>query len=362
VVGATNPSGDVEPERCGNQTTRGKQANGVNDCPTNQVIPAVAYVDSVWLFVRYLPRGFRSAIEAHGCNLRVKGCRDRKGNRVGYWVTVHQPAMGAVATLDSLAMQHGTSLFRFDMAVDLLTLNATCADLLKDWFVTHLLLRWRRHGPMHDEDHGGVYWVKQSHRKRRSQRDMLAYTTFPSKLTGQPCMHLELRFQTAQACRSQGVHRARDLAQLNPAQVFERCVRISYVGETYVQHAIRDAVEDDIRHHKGRLTSVLADRLRAQTRYFVASALKRAGYDRAQWIKDNYPKRIRTTVSPSILAIPERLTWPSATNAPISNHNIHTPLSRKPSAVKDPASRFRPFRRPAVQPSTTKLDPFDNAS
>ena len=316
----------------------------------HNVTNTLPYLDSVWLFGRYLPRGFRTAIEANGCSLWVKPCKVNHGSCVGYWVTVHQPTMGALAALDRL--DHA-SLFRFDLATDFLTNTGKDAEWLQQWLATHVLLRWRPKGSMHEEDHGGLYWVKQSHRKRRSPRDLLAYTTLPSKLTGQPCMHLELRFQTAQACHSQGVHRARDLARLNPSQLFERCLRISFASETYVQKTIRDEVQNDIRHYRGKPSDPLDDKLRANVRYEVASILTRAGHDRAQWLKDNYPKRIGTTFSPSILAIPKRLIWCSSTNASISKYALNYPTSKKPNTINASTLQNQTLPTLRLQPNTT---------
>jgi hypothetical protein len=168
--------------KIGEQQNADKAQHEIEEWLADNVTAVVAYIDSVWMFARYLPKGFRTAIEASGNSLRVEPCKDRNGNRVGYRLTVHQPTMTTLAQLDRL---HHASLFRFDLAVDFLTLRTTDAEWLKQWLATHLLQRWRRQGPMHDEDNT-VYWVEQSYRKRRSQRDMLVYSDRASKISGGP--------------------------------------------------------------------------------------------------------------------------------------------------------------------------------
>jgi hypothetical protein len=96
----------------------------------------------------------------------------------------------------------------------------------------------------------------------------------------------ELRFQRAQVCRNQGVHHALDLLQLSPRQTWEHNIRISFASEAYVQDVVRNEVQRDIQHHRGKPTSDLDDWLRSRIPAFVKSALQRAGHDRAQWIKD----------------------------------------------------------------------------
>jgi hypothetical protein len=261
----------------------------------DHVTAVPAYIDSLWMFARRLPRGFRTAIEAHGGTLWVTPCKDRSGNTVGYWLTVHQPTVAVLAHLDRLLH---ASLFRFDLAADFLTLRAADAEWLGHWLASHLLLRWRRKGPMHDED-CTLYWSKP--RKRR-RRNVVVYADRLSKLGESHCTHLELRFLTAQACRRQGVHHARDLRRLKPAQAFAHHLRISFAAEAYVQKAIRDAIKQDVQQHRGTVSSALEDKRRARLRYRAANMLKRLGHGRAQWVKDKYPKRVRTTLSPAILS------------------------------------------------------------
>jgi hypothetical protein len=166
-----------------------------------------------------------------------------------------------------------------------------------------------------------------------------------------------MRFQTAKACRRLEIHRASDLHRLNPAQLCERCTRISFASEAYVQKTIRDEVKKDIRRYRRKPTHPLDDKDRARIRYFIPNVLRRSGHDRAQWLKDHYPKRVRTTVSSSMLAIPTRLTWPTATNTPMARHNIHTPPSRKPSTVNDPTFHSSPSTYPDHNPDHNPAQP-----
>jgi len=176
---------------------------------------AVAYIDTVEFFFQYLPTGARNKIDAvHGRSPWVTPCKDRFGNVVGYRIGLHQPKPAVLRILAQFQQRHRGKLCRVDVAVDLTTHS-------KAWIVQHCLLRWRRSGPMHDEENA-VYWIEQHSRSRRSTRDLILYADRPSKITRRACTHLELRFFSTPSVRNQGFERSTDLIGINPRLLFQR--------------------------------------------------------------------------------------------------------------------------------------------
>jgi len=138
---------------------------------------AVAYIDTVELFFRYLAKGIRTETEAaSGRSLWTIPCRDRRNNVVGYRAGLSKPNLAVLPVLEQFRRRHRGALFRFDVAVDLTTHSGR-------WIAQRCLLRWRRPGPMYDEENG-LYWVEQASRSRRSNRDLVLYDDKPSKITG----------------------------------------------------------------------------------------------------------------------------------------------------------------------------------
>jgi hypothetical protein len=299
------------------------------DCPetikswlADHVLDVIAYVDTVEMFVRFIPVGTRKAIEAQGCALRTEPCRDRNGWLIGHRLIVHHPTQPVIQIFDRLHdLPHcWACLRRFDIAVDFTTRSQADAEWLKDWLSRHIVMRWRRRGPMR-EFSNGIYWVNQRHRRQRgkkgSNRDVLVYAD-RYKITHGPCAHLELRFRTARACRAQGIGRAIDLINLDPSKLLDKHLSLAFISEPFVQRSMRDAVNEDRDRNKDRELSAFNDQYRASISRRVKSLLHRAGYDRATWIRDQYPhlKAAKSYSLPQLFKVPNKL-------VPMSTYQHH---------------------------------------
>jgi hypothetical protein len=296
---------------------------------SDHVLDVIAYVDTVEMFVRFIPVGTRRAIEVEGCELWTKDCRDRNGKIVGHRLTVHQPTQTVIQIFDCLHdLPHcWACLHRFDIAVDLITRTDADAAFLKEWLLCHVVLRWRPRGPMHDEEYGS-YWVDQEHRKhhgkKHSARDLAVYACNirPSKIAHQPCAHLELRFQNSAACKKEVV-RVRGLIKLDPSKLFAKHLRVSFISARYVRDAMRKASKDDRDRYEGRETSVYTDRYRASAARREQSFLHRLGHDRATWLRDRYRHLRKSQSYPftSVVRVPDHVVFAAA---PIST-STHRP-------------------------------------
>lgn len=279
---------------------------------------AAVYLDTVEVFFRYRPKGLLHALQ--GRVLRppwYEDCKDPHGNLWGHRLIVQQPkAPRTLSVLDQWQRQHGGKLCRFDLALDLLP-RPEDHEALRRWIEHHATLRWRRPGRMHD-DHGTLYWVRQTDRiewgSRRSNRDMVVYSDRHSKITGEvDCVHLELKFYNTPAIRKAGFSFAKQLIAIEPLQLFERHVKLMEADQL-AQLASRDAIKADRARYRPTPDKEITftDRYRATIHRRVQSMFDRIGVQR---IKDLYRKdrHLIAKLKPiplAVLQIPNRLSWP----------------------------------------------------
>ena len=68
----------------------------------------------------------------------------------------------------------------------------------------------------------------------------MLYDDKPNRITGEvDCVHFELRLIGAEVTRRQGLHKPSDLLALNPQQLFERHVKWTNAGASYVKKLMR---------------------------------------------------------------------------------------------------------------------------
>ena len=268
--------------------------------------PTIAHVDTIELFFKYLTKGMRTEIEAaYDRSLWTTPCKDRLNNLVGYRIGLHQPNLAVLPVLDQFQRRHRGRLCRVDIAVGLTTLS-------RAWIEQRCLLRWRRPGPLHDEQNG-IYWIEQRSRSRRSNRDLVLYADKPSKITGESCTHLELRFYGAASVRKQGIERVTDLIKINPRHLFQHHIKlVEFDPEALKQLAIRKAIRRDIAFYRGKETSPFVDKYRASIARRVRSIVERAYQDRVQQFKGADPEYVNRLkpIPIDVLNLPDRLSWP----------------------------------------------------
>jgi hypothetical protein len=267
---------------------------------------AVAYIDTIELFFRYLAKGMRREIEpVYGRSLWAVPCKDRLNNSVGYRIGLHQPNIAVLPVLEQFQRRDRGKLCRVDIAVDLTTQSSA-------WIAQHCLLRWRRSGPMHDEENA-LYWIEQHSRSRRSTRDLILYADKPSKITGQDCTHLELRFYSTPAIRKQGFEKITDLIGINPHLLFQRHIKlVEFDPEALKQSQVRAAIERDKAFYRDKETSPFIDKYRASIPRRVRSLVEHAYQDRVQQFKNadpDYVNRLKS-IPIDVLNLPNRLSWP----------------------------------------------------
>jgi hypothetical protein len=292
-----------------------------NTAPINlpRIDPAdvVAFIDTVELFVRNFarhdPRRLRRADLLRLRRIQpfhLYACRDRRNRwrKWGYRITIHQPSREALRELDRIQQRCRSNLCRIDLAIDF-SVDAASKAAVKDWLVRHAILRYRRSGPMHDEENT-TSWVKQSARTRRSNRDMIVYCDRPSKLTGEvDVIHLELKILRAGAVGDLGYRRVRDLFDLNPRKIITRCVALFEVIDyaEWRRKAIRKMVrrtrakhmpttdtyeQDFVSGPPESAARYIDDSIQGRAQRVKDCNIQRAKMQRLSWLDWHIPERV----------------------------------------------------------------------
>ena len=186
------------------------------------VIRILPYIDTAGLWLPYTPRCSRTDIEAeYGRRVRIEECK------WGYRVPLHQPSKQILPVLDDLQREHRAVLSWLDIAVDLTTRTSTDADRLKDWLVRRLSLLWCRSRCVRIVTNRRTGATTIYFDWENKHRNLAIYSDRPSKLTGEPCCHIELRLRGAQTCRRNDLQFASyDLLELDPRWLFDKHVRL----------------------------------------------------------------------------------------------------------------------------------------
>ena len=203
------------------------------NAPDGDFPHGVAYLDGLRVWFLHLSKQERARLERHGGDkLRIKKCRASIPSDwwLGWVVIVARPTQSILRDLDALQFREGKShgsISRLDVACDWPFLTQTAADAAKHYLHYHLLLSHRRKGPMQTFGSGAVAWLKYKIGQRCS-KNLLCYADKPSKIMKSSCCcHLEIRFYNARACRAAGLYRVGDLIELDPAQLFDRSIRLA---------------------------------------------------------------------------------------------------------------------------------------
>lgn len=168
--------------------------------------------------------------------------------KIAVVVTVHAPSDQSFAIMDWIAAQTNAVVSRLDIAADF---AADDPDEAKAFLTKRLIIKHRPKATRSRGDDGEVpllltcdvedttYWHQQTDRIKRTNRELVCYSHRRSKITDQPCAHLELRFQRAAAVRRLGVHKPSDATRLNPAEVFDRNLSLIEISQDEKERVIK---------------------------------------------------------------------------------------------------------------------------
>jgi hypothetical protein len=192
---------------------------------------------------------------------------------VGRRLLIHQPRRETLFLLDEMLLYPAIWFHRFDFAYDFITATPYYANAVRLHLLRHLILRWCRSPYMPDVLGTTTYFGKYKNvpKRKRPVRNAILYCDLPSKLTGDPCGHLDLRTVTAPAIRKLGVEKPSDLLDLDPASHFGR--NLILVGDYWGQI-------EDLRKHDPRLRHRTQDyRAHLLNKYCDAFKVNRIGIE-----------------------------------------------------------------------------------
>lgn len=266
-----------------------------NNIPTPAASPnpirTVASIDTIEVFARWLPRGFRREVEAvTGERLMIERLR------YGLMVKINRPPANVLPILDRLIKdrRYGACASRVDIANDLTVENVDAADQLTEWIDRHVVLKWRSPKTRKMEYGGTIYWCD-----KHKGRNIALYRK------GDHVIRLELRFYRAQTLKRADLRDISDLPLINPKKLFDHHIKGRRLSEKFKINAMRRSVrEDRARAQRNPVRSKFTDSYRANIGKRVAGLLGRID-GQSLGIKG------KEDVSLEFLRIPHHLTWPA---------------------------------------------------
>jgi hypothetical protein len=272
---------------------------GITPSSAGVIADVQPYVDTVEIFFRYRPKGLLGQCNAADCAKRpwFETCRNRIGEIVGYRLVLQKPAPHAFAKFECWRKEHKGTICRVDIAFDFRCRPGTTRQSLISLIRTQLLLKWTCSWIRKEKT--TLYWVEQTSRKARSNRDLCFYFSKPSKLDGSPnSIHLELRLFRSLAVKREAIFTFFDIAKLNPARLFKKHIRcVDFDPVAFEQNYIRSAVRADINRHRenksaGRSSAHL-DKYRSRIAERARGFCKKLRLDHIQNVKRLYPKQVQ---------------------------------------------------------------------
>jgi hypothetical protein len=293
-------------------------------CPVYLCIP---YVDSVALFFACGPRGCCSPlglppnvvdrVKAAGAgSVFPDPCVSAKdGHCWGWFLWVHQPSRAAIVVLNQLQNEYGATLSRLHIAYDFFTRGDVVT--LHQWLLQHMVLKWRRRAALKTIINAvadTAYWQRES-----ARRNVIPYCDNLSKVTHQPCSHIELRFTGSSSIkRGKLKGQVKNLLTLNPAKLFKQHIKlVTCEGwNSFINRMIRQKVKADrLQHLKQRPKQLpTTERFREQYRANLPDRV-RAYYnvltqgEMMQRIKEIFPNLGFEEVSLEHLKLPYALQY-----------------------------------------------------
>jgi hypothetical protein len=257
----------------------------------NPKVQAYAYLDTIEVYFPLTLSPHLPALRRQGWWIELS--TDPKGRLWGYRLILNQPfSRNRLLELDELANEFRGVLSRLDVAFDLQPPLSSGPNEIMDRIARTALLKYRRKGPMHKKE-GTLYWVRWGKGERRFGKNLVLYPDH-NRMTGElNAVHLELRFlrpdMVKRQMERQGLHGIKGLIDIDPHELLEH--RVKWSEEAADKH-IRTVVK-----REGNLPPRK-----------VKEILRRIGHDKAQGIKDVFPRR-RFKPSLAPFEAPRKLIW-----------------------------------------------------
>jgi hypothetical protein len=186
-----------------------------------QINGCLSYLDTTAWFAQRLPAGARTDLQRYYPNRRLRidriWLRNPDGSRwsPGCYITPQRPSPPMLEALGRYARPS-----RLDLAVEYLTPNP---KPLWQALVRRLRMRWCRSPRpfVVDSERGQSAYLG-----RRGDSRVTAFYTTTSKVTGEPCVRLEVRLLRSRALRAQQLDTADAIRRLDPGTLLDHNLRI----------------------------------------------------------------------------------------------------------------------------------------
>lgn len=206
--------------------------------------PAV-YIDTVAVLLR---RGVsdraRAEIGKHCGSINVrtsKAC----GRGYPFRMTLHQPQSEAFRLIEE-NVDHIVG--EFHVAYDLPARTDSDAKELTS-VIQHLAIQpW--HGSRRSRLVRGA--TSYASHERRTARSFVIYGDRPSKVTKEPCCHIEFRYNGADSCRARGVRTCDDLLKYDAAQYLDRDMKLGLIDWQSAYRLLRQLADRERRRYRPR--------------------------------------------------------------------------------------------------------------
>jgi len=131
---------------------------------------------------------------------------------------------------------------RVEIALDLLVSTKAEASALEAHLLKHVVQKWHGDRKVTRFKHT-TYWSSDGW----TARNFALYADRPSKMTGEPCAHLELRIRRAAACRRASIKTMSDLINLDARALWDNELRIKSISKETLDRAIEKLAGEGIR-------------------------------------------------------------------------------------------------------------------
>lgn len=170
---------------------------------------AVTYVDTLAVLLKRRPR--RQDVQALATMARRR-LRLTTPRPMDYRcrVLLHQPTDSEMQLVRDMAALCSGLVSELHPALDLVTDTKKDAQRLGEWLNRRVVKLW--HGK---QKTGWCVDTRYSSQRCWRTKQLVTYADLPSKVTGQPCLHVEYRIRGAKLARSTGIKNCRDVVRMN---------------------------------------------------------------------------------------------------------------------------------------------------
>jgi hypothetical protein len=149
----------------------------------------------------------------------------------GTRVKLQQPSDEAITWLQNRYWSDDferLKIVRLDYSLDLITSTKDDAISVRLFLEQHLIMRWHRDSNVVDFNETIYY------RKRKSNNNIAAYSKKPSKLTGQPCCHIDWRIIKAGTLKRLGINNLFDVLNVDQHEFWRTRLLLKEANKTRI--------------------------------------------------------------------------------------------------------------------------------